>query len=356
MNDRDARRRRLLGVALVALLVLAAVVLAEVINTVVFAVTVAYVLFPPRQFLVRRGHSERAATAAVTAGAGLAVAALVVPAAYVVYRRRSDLVDLVRSLPDEIPLEIGGVSYVVDTTGVVPLLQAFLQDIALSGAGALAVLAFKAMVFALVVYGVLARPHAATRAVFGLVPERYHDIVVAYNDRTRATLVGLYVVQAATAVATAILAYAVFGLLGYDSALTLAIAAGVLQFVPVIGPSVVVGALAVVDLVQGNAPRATLVLLVGLVVVGFLPDAVLRPRLAGLAAHLPVALYFVGFVGGVLTLGAVGFVVGPLVVALLVETVELLSASGEHPAPSADLSGGGSGDVAADSGTDPPDS
>ena len=39
-------------------------------------------------------------------------------------------------------------------------------------------------------------------------------------------------------------------------------------------------------------------------------------------------MYFVGFVGGLLTLGAVGFVVGRLVVALLAETVRLLSVNG----------------------------
>lgn len=322
---RLVERRRLLGVALLSLGVLAAAVLAEVINTVVFAVTVAYVLYPPRQALVARGYPDRVAAGAVTAGAGVGLLAVVAPLAYVVYRRRTALVDLVRSLPDTIPLEIGGFSYVIDTTAVVSALQAFLQSVALSGVGALAVVAFKAMVFALVVYGVLARPMAARRAVFGLVPERLHDVVVAYQDRTRATLVGIYVVQAVTALGTGVLAFVVFSLLGYESALALAVAAGVLQFVPVLGPSLVVVTLAAVDVVQGNVPRATLVVVVGLLFVGFLPDAVLRPRLARVAGDLSTTLYFVGFVGGVLTLGAVGFVVGPLVVALLVETVELLS-------------------------------
>lgn len=332
MNDSTRDRRRILGVALLSLLVLTAFVLAEVINTVVFAVTIAYVLFPPRQFLVSRGYSQRVATAAVTAGAALGVVGVLAPTAFVVYRRRSEIVDLIQSLPSRIPLEIGGFSFVVDTTAAILLVQEFLRDIAISSASVLAVVVFKGMVFALVIYGVLSRPTAVKTAVFGLVPPRFHDIVAALNDRTRATLVGIYVVQAITALATTVLAFGVFAALGYESALTLAVAAGVFQFVPVLGPSVIIAAVAVVDLVQGNAPRATLVVLVGLLVVGFLPDALLRPRLAGLAADLSTTLYFVGFVGGVLTLGAVGFVVGPLVVALLVETVELLSTElGEHP-------------------------
>jgi len=37
------------------------------------------------------------------------------------------------------------------------------------------------------------------------------------------------------------------------------------------------------------------------------------------------SLYFIGFVGGLLSLGAIGIIVGPLVVALLVEAAGLVS-------------------------------
>ena len=59
-------------------------------------------------------------------------------------------------------------------------------------------------------------------------------------------------------------------------------------------------------------------------VIGLLPDLVVRPQLASRQAKLPVSLYFVGFTGGVLTVGVIGVIVGPLAVAVLVETVELL--------------------------------
>jgi predicted PurR-regulated permease PerM len=75
------------------------------------------------------------------------------------------------------------------------------------------------------------------------------------------------------------------------------------------------------------ATRAVLVTVLGLVFVGLAPDAVIRPRLASRTAHLPTSLYFIGFTGGILTLGAVGFIAGPLAVALLVEAVGLLSGS-----------------------------
>ncbi|WP_435119576.1 AI-2E family transporter [Halolamina sp. C58] len=323
--ESDFGKTRLLVLALVVLTALSAVVLAEVLYTVVFAITVAYTLFPFRQAIVDRGYSRRAATSVVTGVAGLALVGAVVPVVYVLYRRRSVLLDIARELPDRIPIVVGEFSYTVETTPLIAAAAAALRDAALSIASAATVLSLKGMLFAIVVYGLLARPGSVRAVAVGLAPTDFYDVLERYHERIHATLVGIYVVQAATAAATSVVAYVVFSLLGYDAALTLAVVAGVLQFVPVVGPSVVIVALAATDVVAGNVPRATTVLLVGLVVVGFLPDAVVRPRLAAATGELPTTLYFVGFVGGVLTIGPLGFVLGPLAVGLLVETVELLS-------------------------------
>lgn len=327
-------RNRLLVLTLVALVVLSAFVLAEVLYTLVFTITVAYALLPPRRMLVDRGYSERTATAAVTTVATLGVVAIVAPAIYVLYRRRSSLFDLLQSLPAEIPIALWGFSDTVETAPLISSAQNFLRDVALSMASASAVVSLKALLFAVVVYGLLLKPGRVRIVSLGLVPEDCHKVLFRYHERIHQTLVGIYLVQAATALGTGAVAYVVFALLGYEAALTLAVLAGLLQFIPVVGPSVVVLGLAGLDVIAGNTSRAALLLVVGLFVIGFLPDAVLRPRFAGVA-HLSTTLYFVGFVGGVLTLGPIGFVVGPLVVALLVETVSQLSAQHEDQAPTA---------------------
>jgi predicted PurR-regulated permease PerM len=164
------------------------------------------------------------------------------------------------------------------------------------------------------------------------VPEAYHDVVRRFHGRTRDTLYGIYVLQAATAAATFVVGFGTFVALGYPAPVTLAVGAAVLQFVPVAGPGILLAALALADFLAGNVMRALLVALVGGIVVGLLPDAVIRPRLASYAADLPVTLYFVGFVGGILSLGAIGFIAGPLAVALVVEAVSLLS-DGNHVTP-----------------------
>jgi len=122
-----------------------------------------------------------------------------------------------------------------------------------------------------------------------------------------------------------VLAFVVFWALGYGSPVLLAVIAGVLQFIPIIGPSVLVVALAVGDLLVEETGRAIAVLVLGLVLVSFVPDAVIRTQLADWTGRISPGLYFVGFVGGILTLGAVGLIVGPLVVSLLLEVIDMLS-------------------------------
>jgi len=321
----STRRRRVLLGLFVATALATALLLANVIGTVFFAITVAYVLYPVRQWLVGHGRRPRLAAATATLVAFLAVLAVAVPIFAALYVRRRDFIEFIRGLPPELPVAAFGFEYVVDVSQVVVVVQQWVTSLAVQGASAAPVIGLKAALFVFVVYALLLRPHDIRAAVTELVPPSYHGVVLAFHDRIRSTLNAIYVLQAATAFATFLIAYVVFAMLGYESALVLAVLAGILQFIPVLGPSVVIGALAVYQLTIGDTTAAILVTALGLILVGFLPDALVRPRLASMTADMPASLYFVGFIGGILTVGLVGFIAGPLVVAVLIEAAETLS-------------------------------
>ena len=310
---------------LAAALIVAGVVLLDVLSTVFFAVTVAYVLYPVRRWAVERGLSDRLASAVVAAGAFALVLVVVAPLAFVLYRRRRALIDLLREIPSSVEIPLGEFTYVIEAAGIVAGAREVLSSLAFGLAAAAPVLALQLFLFAILLYALLLRPRAAGETLLGVVPSEYHDVLRALDRRVRETLFGIYVLQAATAAGTFVVAFLVFLLLGYGAPFTLAVFAAVLQFVPVVGPSVLVATLAAVDFLAGNATRAVLVAVIGAVLVGFAPDAVIRPRLAKWAADLPTSLYFIGFTGGVLTVGPIGFIAGPLAVALLVEAVALLA-------------------------------
>lgn len=322
------RRRYVLAGLLVGIGLLTAAVLWEVVEVVFFAITVAYVLHPLRQRLVDRGLSRRIASGLVTTFAFVVVVVLLSPIVWTLFRRRGAILELLRNLPPEIPIEAFGVVMTLDTADLVSTASAIIRDIASSLAFSSVFLMLELGMFTILLYGLLLRPNAVGRAAFEITPPQYHDVLRALNDRVSGTLYALYVIQAATAVITFPIALVVFYLLGYSDALLLSVLSAILQFVPIVGPGMLAVGVAGYDIVIGMPDRAVGVIILGPLLIGLLPDLLVRPRLASSQAQLPASLYFVGFTGGVLTVGVIGIIAGPLVVALLVEVTDLLSEGG----------------------------
>lgn len=319
-------RRRVALLALIGVFGLAAAILLHrVLATVFFGVTVATVLVPVYQWLRRRGLPAWWASSLSTLTAFVAAVSLLLPIGVVLYLRRAQLSSLLSGLPDRLEFTVADFSFGVDTSEATAWLSTYLTDLAIGVVRASPELAAHATVFGFVVFGLLLGRARVRRALLLPVPAPYHDVLHALYARARETLFALYVIQAATALATFAVALAVFWALGYPYPVTMAVAAGVLQFLPVVGPSVLIVALAAYEASLGRFALAATVLVLGLSLVAFLPDAVLRPRLARETAGIPASLYFVGFTGGILSVGPVGIIAGPLVVALLVETLALLS-------------------------------
>ncbi|MDS0219757.1 AI-2E family transporter [Haloarcula sp. S1AR25-5A] len=324
------RRTYVLAGLLVLTGCLTTVLLARVLSTIFFAITVAYVLFPVSEWLVGRGLHKRLAAGVTTTVAFVGGTLVFVPLGAVLYLRRRDLFTFFQQLPPTVTVELGEFSYAIEIAPTLLSARRAVTDFAVGLAAESPVLALKAVLFAILVYAMLWQPQAPKDAVYRTVPSSYHDIIDRLHRRLRGTLYAIYVLQAATAFGTFVVAWVVFWSLGYQGAFALAVVAGILQFIPVIGPSVVVLAIAAADLINGDITGAILVTVFGLIFVGFLPDAVIRPRLARSTTGLPASLYFVGFTGGVLTLGVIGFIAGPVIIAILVELASLL-ATAQHP-------------------------
>jgi len=320
-----SRRPYVLGGVFLAIAAVAAVILFEVLGTVFFALTVAYMLVPLRRRLRNRGFSRIIATASVTALAVTGVLALFGPLAYLLVIRFSEVSALIATLPESVTLSAAGFRYELV---VADLFAALGQEIAAVGrsiAAGLPVLLIKLVLFVLLVFSLLHNQQNIRAATITIVPPAYRDIATALHERARETLFALYVLQAATALATFLLAVPVFFLLGYSSPVILATVAGILQFVPVAGPSLLILVLIGSQILVGDLLGALLIAVAGGALIVAIPDAVIRPRLASKTADISSSLYFIGFVGGLLSLGALGIIVGPLVVALLVEAASLVA-------------------------------
>ena len=323
------RRQWILGAILLVIVIATAVALSEVLATIFFALTVAYVLSPPRRWLRQRGVGPLTATTVVTTGAVIGIVIIVAPVLYLLFLELDTVLSAIGRLPETIAVEIAGMGFEAELADVFDEVKVWLQSAAIAGSARVPEYLLKFGLFAFVVFGIVHRERDIADSIMSVVPPKYRDITEALHGRARDTLIAIYVVQGVTAVATVLLAMPVFYLLGYESWHSLAIFAGMLQFVPVIGPSLLIGVLGLVELLAGDYVAAGLVLVVGGLVIAASPDVLLRPRLAKWTTELSSMLYFIGFVGGLLSLGAIGVIVGPLLVALLVESASLVGKSFE---------------------------
>ncbi|CQH62426.1 AI-2E family transport protein [Halobacterium hubeiense] len=328
-------RTTTLAAVLAVLLVAAALLLGAVFGTVFFAVTVAYLLVPIHRRVQRLGLPPWWSSATTAVLASLAVLVPVSVGIYVLTDRASGLVDVLEGLPEVVTLAVYGYEYPVEVGAVTDAVLSFVAAFAVDFAVTLPELALKFTLFGMVVFGLLLAHKDAERALLATIPASYHDVARSLARRAGATLYAIYVLQAVTALATTAIALPVFLALGVPYPIMLAVVAGILQFIPIVGPSLVVGGIALYWASVGNVTGAMLVVVVAGVLVAWLPDVVVRPRLSRRTADLPGSLYFVGFTGGLLTVGPIGIIAGPLVVALVVEAASLLA--DEHRGAQASL-------------------
>lgn len=310
-----------LGVALAV----ATFVLHEVWGVVLFAITVAYVLVPLQSRLVERGMSQWWASTISTLTGTVAALLPFVLAGYLGYRRRDSIVQFLENVPAAIEIPMLGTTYVVDLETLPVGAEEYLSSLALTIAGSLPELGLEATLFAFVLFGLLTSHRAVEDALLRAVPREYRDVAGSLAHRAEETLYGIYVLQAATGAATFAIAVVVFWGLGYDIPVTLAFLSGILQFVPIVGPSILIAVLAIYHVTLGEVGAAIAVVAIAGFFVAWLPDVLVRPRLAKRTGNLDGTLYFVGFVGGLLTVGPIGVVVGPLAVALVAEAMSLLA-------------------------------
>jgi len=310
---------------LAAVALVAAVVLQRVLLTIFLALTVVVVVRPLYDWLVRRGVQRHVASALTTLAVFVGVVVATAPIGYVLYERRSAITAVIEDLPASIDVELVGASYSIEMADVQDYLADELERAALDLVGAAPELALELMLFTVVIFGVLLGHRQVAAAVDALVPPGYDDVYGSMRMRTRQTLRAIYVLQLLTGLATFLIAIPVFYLLGYELYLTLSVLSGLLQFFPIVGPSLVLLALAGYHVAAGEVVAAVLVLAIGGVFIAVLPDLAVRPYLARTTADMSATLYFVGFVGGLLSLGPIGVIAGPLVVALLAEAVAMLA-------------------------------
>lgn len=141
--------------------------------------------------------------------------------------------------------------------------------------------------------------------------ETFKKLYVQVND----ILKSIMIVNVIAAVLLGLLSVILYYLVGYPYVLLLGVLTAFSEFIPVVGPWIVYGALGILSIITGNY-------VVGIVVIvfGWLIDTVvdmyLRPRMASKYTQVHPLVLLVGFLFGAITLGLPGLFVGPLIVGI----------------------------------------
>lgn len=113
-----------------------------------------------------------------------------------------------------------------------------------------------------------------------------------------------------------------YWLADYNYVFLMVIISILLAIIPMVGISWLVIGLAIIAFIQGNTSQAVIVLVGFYGVVNWI-DVLLRPRFISKEAHLQTALFLLAMFAGLAWAGIMGLFYGPIIMLLLVTTVQI---------------------------------
>ena len=334
MEDRRTEHLTLSVAIAVGILVVCVFIFWPVLKTLVFAATVAVVLTPFYRRLERKlwGEDPRPWKQALTAGlvtiVTIAVLVLLLAVVVVVV---VDNFELLRDFATEVASIIQG--WLTDALGAefdlkqavskhAQALLGYVQSIFIAATG----FVVRFVIFVAALYFLLRHGGKLVENIRQSLGQKHREVLDRFIKSAYSVLYAIYVVHVGTALVTFVLALPFFALTGYTEHLIFwSLLCGIFQLVPVLGPSVIMFAIAAYAYATGDSRAGILCLAVGYPLVAVVPDWVFRPIMMGRRAKLSALLLLLGFIGGLVSMGAIGFVLGPLALTLLAEALSFAS-------------------------------
>lgn len=317
-----------------AIVVLCVFLFWPILKTVILAATVAVVIVPYQRWTSRKlwGENPRPWQEALTAGlyavkAVVVVAILLALAVILVVNNFELLKKFVVEvatviqgwLSDGLGAEIDLAKMVAESA---QQLLGYVQSIFLTALDFF----IKLVIFVLSLYFFLRHGGALIENIRQSLPEHHREVFNRFVKTSHSVLFAIYVIHVGTALLTFVVAVPFFWLAGFSDVFFWSLLCGVFQLIPVLGPSLIMFAIAAYAFATGdNTTQGILCLAVGYPVVALAPDIVFRSIMMSRQVKFSALLLLLGFVGGLVSMGAIGFIIGPFVLALLAESANFAS-------------------------------
>jgi predicted PurR-regulated permease PerM len=179
--------------------------------------------------------------------------------------------------------------------------------------------AFKILAFFLSFSILLLKGEDLKRWLVPHLPALAGSYITRLTPVTVDALYVIYIVQAAIAILTFFISIPVFYLLGYGHIFFYSFLAAFCELIPVLGSSVAFILIGAYAFALGDMRAVLILFILGYFVVSALPEISVRPVLVGRRVRIHPLIMFVGIIGGLLTMGLAGFVLGPLIIVILID-------------------------------------
>ncbi len=157
-------------------------------------------------------------------------------------------------------------------------------------------------------------------AVIKLTPESKREKVKKLITACDAVIYGIVVGYLFKAILTGFISVIVFSILGIGNPVVMGVVVAAFDFVPLIGPWTVFLGLFLWYALQGQLVYGVQVSVTCYVIISLIPELYIRPKIAGTISHVHPMVMLIGILGGIMSLGPVGVVAGPLILGVIVVT------------------------------------
>ncbi len=147
------------------------------------------------------------------------------------------------------------------------------------------------------------------------IDEKFFNRIIRTLD---ALIYGIFL----TSLIQALISFFLFILLNYKFALILSFLVFVAGVLPILGVWIVWIPLGIYDLITGNIFRGIISILLG-VIISFL-GTILTPHLVSHKEKIHPGIILIGIIAGTLTFGSIGIFLGPIILTLFQEYLEVL--------------------------------
>ncbi len=315
-------------VLILVLSLLAFLVFLSIIDMVLIGASVAVVLLPLHHRIMK--HTNAGVSAAiVTMGVFISVS-IVILASYLIFASNIqgllgmfDTIGTWLNNPLTNPLDFGIPVTKVTLSGLLDKGTALFVNYQKTLLDNLMLIAFKTFVLFFSLFSLLLWGEELKARLARHVPEMFDEYVKTLSGVTADTLYAIYIVQIAIAALTFFISLPVFYLLGYGNIVFYSFLAAFCELIPILGSSVAFLLIGTYAFALGDTRGVFILFFLGYIVVSCLPEIYIRPVLVGRRVKIHAVIMFIGIIGGLLTMGLAGFVLGPLMIVLLITSYRL---------------------------------